>query len=183
MTSASDKQGGCGQGAGPQAGRSAETSGPLTPDALDALARALADERKAFATYRAILDRFGEVRPFVNIVEAEQRHIGALLALYARYGAPVPPDETIVDPSILSLDIKALCEIGVDGEIENVRLYDEDLLPKVAAWPDVQAVLRRLRDASHDNHLPAFQRCAGRGEGGGGRGQGRGRRFRGGRNA
>ena len=35
-----------------------------------ALNEALQDEYKARATYRAIIQRYGPVRPFVNIVEA-----------------------------------------------------------------------------------------------------------------
>lgn len=43
------------------------------------LNEALLDEYKARDTYRKVIDSFGAVRPFVNIVEAEQRHIEALL--------------------------------------------------------------------------------------------------------
>jgi hypothetical protein len=139
-----------------------------------ALDLALADERHALATYEAVLERFGDVRPFVNIARAEQRHIDALLPLYARYGVRVPEDETEVDPATATLDMKGLCQVGVEAEIENVRLYDEELLPTVADYPDIAAVLKRLRDASANNHLQAFQRCVERG-GRPGMGQGHGR--------
>ena len=60
------------------------------------------------------------------------------------------------------------------AEIENILLYDEELLPAVAAEPEVARVLLALRDASAERHPPAFQRCAA-GKGGGlGGGQGRG---------
>lgn len=39
-----------------------------------AMAEALDDEYKAIATYESVLDAFGPVRPFANIVEAERRH-------------------------------------------------------------------------------------------------------------
>ena len=153
-------------------------TGPLPAEVVDALNEALADERKAKATYEAILDRFGDVRPFSNIVHAEQRHIDALLPLYARYGVTVPEDTTELPDSVYTEDMLGLCRIGVQAEIENVRLYDEQLLPAVADYPDISAVMQRLRDASQDNHLPAFQRCVDRGGRpgrgpGGGRGQGR----------
>jgi hypothetical protein len=135
---------------------------PLPPIVLESLDLALADERLALATYDTVLRRFGDIRPFVNIAQAEQRHIEALLAVYARYGIPVPQAEPQVDPATLTLDITGLCRIGVMGEIENVRLYDEQLLPAVADYPDISSVLRALRDASAYNHLPAFERCVSR---------------------
>ncbi|MEZ5921326.1 MAG: DUF2202 domain-containing protein [Parvularculaceae bacterium] len=150
---------------------------PTTPAVKQALDEALADERKAHASYKAIIDRFGEVRPFSNIVHAEQRHIDALLPLYARYGLTPPADETVVPAEVYTEDLLGLCKIGVAAEIENVRLYDKKLLPAVAAYPDIAEVMRRLRDASNDKHLPAFQRCVDRGGvmGGGGHGRGPGR--------
>lgn len=143
----------------------AEAKSPLPAAVVEALNLALADERHALATYQAVLERFGEVRPFVNIAQAEQRHINALLRIYARYGVPVPPDDPQADPATRSLDLAELCQIGVAAEIENVRLYDEQLLPSVQAHPDISSVLRALRDASANNHLPAFERCASRGRG------------------
>lgn len=135
---------------------------PLPAIVTESLNLALADERLALATYQAILSKFGGIRPFVNIAQAEQRHVEALLAIYARYGIPVPTAQPQVDPETLTLDITGLCQIGVAAEIENIRLYDEELLPNVEAYPDIFSVLRALRNASADNHLPAFQRCASR---------------------
>ena len=46
---------------------------------IAALTEALQDEYKARATYQAICDRFGSVRPFVNILESEKTpHSGAV---------------------------------------------------------------------------------------------------------
>jgi hypothetical protein len=55
----------------------------MIPDAktIKALCEALDDEYKARATYRKVIEAFGPIRPFVNIVEAEDRHAKALLAL------------------------------------------------------------------------------------------------------
>ena len=69
-----------------------EPSGTLTDREIEDLLMALDDEYKARATYRQVLADFGEVRPFSNIVEAEQRHIDALLVLFERYGIEVPDD-------------------------------------------------------------------------------------------
>lgn len=140
----------------------AKARSSLPAKITETLDLALADERLALATYQAVLKRFGDIRPFVNIAGAEQRHIDALLAIYARYGIPVPQDEPKVDPATLTLDVIGLCQLGVAAELENVRLYDEELLPNVEAYPDISSVLRALRDASANNHLPAFKRCAAR---------------------
>lgn len=160
--------------AGLGAGDAQARTTPLPAPVVEAMNEALADERKAKATYDAILERFGEVRPFSNIVHAEQRHIEALLPLYARYHVLVPEDTTELPEVVFTEDMLGLCRIGVQAEIDNVRLYDEHLLPAVADYPDISAVMQRLRDASHDNHLPAFQRCVDRG-GRPGRGPGGGR--------
>lgn len=160
----------------------------MTATLAEVLNEALADEYKARATYRAIIDRYGPVRPFVNIVEAEQTHIDALLPLFARYGIPVPAEP---DPARIRMPDSLLdaCRQGVEAEMENDAMYDR--LLAATERSDVRMVLERLQAASRDNHLPAFRRCvdrggataSGRGGGGkgsgagGGRRQGHGRRF------
>ena len=149
----------------------------------NALLEAINDEYKARATYRAVINKFGEIRPFINIVEAEGRHVEALLPLFAKYNLAIPEDdwETRIEVPASILDA---CMLGVEDEIENAEMYDR-LLNDTIDYPDVQAVLKRLQRASKENHLPAFQRCVERGgaQGGGsgngkrdGRGGGRGQR-------
>jgi hypothetical protein len=40
-------------------------------ETIEALREVLEDEYRARATYRAVIERFGPVQPFVNILEAE----------------------------------------------------------------------------------------------------------------
>jgi len=97
------------------------------------------------------------LRPFINIVEAEARHIEALLALFKRYG--IAAAENIwagKAPTFAS--VSAACAAAVQGEIENVTLYDRLLQSTTRA--DILDVFQALRAASQDRHLPAFQRCA-----------------------
>lgn len=140
-----------------------------------ALLAALDDEYKAEATYQAVLDKHGDVRPFSNIIRAEQRHQEMVKAEMDRRGwayGPNPYTGKIKAPATL---LEA-CQTGVEAEIENIALYDK-LLPTIddAAARDV---LTRLQWASRENHLPAFERCVarggtpGRGPGGGGGGGG-----------
>lgn len=154
----------------------------LTEHEIEVLREALDDEYHAWATYDQVITDFGEVAPFVNIREAEARHIEALRILYRGFGIPVPannwPGRVARYPSL-----QAACEAGVVAEVANAELYDR--LLAVPLRPEIATVLQKLRQASQDRHLPAFRRCAERQEVGGGaasdRGSGRPRRWRGGR--
>lgn len=128
---------------------------------------------KARATYRAVIQKFGDIRSFINIVDAESRHINALLPLFGKYGIAVPEDDwasRIETPQ----SILEACRVGVEAEIGNGEMYDR-LLKLTSDYPDVQHVLMQLQRASIENHLPAFQRCV---EREGSQGQGRGQQRR-----
>jgi hypothetical protein len=135
------------------------------------LHEALDDEYRAWATYGQVIADFGDIRPFANIRDAEGRHIEALLALFARYGLPVP-DNSWPGRFERYASVREACEAGIAAEIANAALYDRLLAGTRRA--DILAVLRNLREASQERHLPAFRRCAQRGAGSGGR-RGRGR--------
>ena len=123
-----------------------------------ALVEALQDEYKARATYRLVISKFGEIRPFINIIESEERHIQALLSLFHRYEIPVPADNW-ADRITAPASVSQACQIGVQSEIENGQMYQR-LLALTSDYPDVQRVFLNLQRASQENHLPAFQRCA-----------------------
>ncbi|MGB5306819.1 MAG: DUF2202 domain-containing protein [Gammaproteobacteria bacterium] len=153
----------------------------MTENLGSVLVEAINDEYKARAMYSLVIRKFGEIRPFINIVEAEGRHIQALLPLFDKYGIPIPEDnwESRVKAPASVLEA---CQAGVQEEIDNADMY-ERLLESTKQYPDVQVVLKQLQKASRENHLSAFQRCVERvGSGGGGRGMGqqhrRGHRFR-----
>lgn len=144
---------------------SGPSEGQLTPGELEGLLAALDDEYKARATYAQVLADFGAVRPFANIVEAEQRHIEALVRLFDRYGLDVPIDPWPGRvPRYASLN--EACRAGVDAEIDNAALYDRLLAGTDRS--DVLDTYRSLQRASQENHLPAFRRCSERGAGGAG---------------
>lgn len=123
---------------------------------MNILLDALDDERKAEATYAAVIDKFGPVRPFSNIIEAEQRHAAALERQLQRLGFAVPPNPwtgNVTAPATLA----QACESGVQGELENIALY-ERLIPMIDD-PSARQVMENLQAASRDRHLPAFRRC------------------------
>ena len=137
----------------------------LSDDARAALEAGLADEYHAEAFYAAVMDKFGEIRPFVNIIRAEQTHSGAIADVMETYGLTVPANTQLNDPAVVAsvpATISEACAIGVDAEMVNRTLYNEQLIPAVADYPDIKVVFENLRDASEYNHLPAFQRCAAR---------------------
>jgi hypothetical protein len=124
-----------------------------------ALMQALDDEYKSWTTYDQVIKDFGEVRPFINIRDAEARHIEALLGLFRQYGITPPANRWIRNaPKFTS--VKAACTASVTGEIENVALYDR--LLKSTIKQDILNVYNALRTASQERHLPAFQRCSNR---------------------
>lgn len=142
---------------------------------------ALEDERKAEATYAAVIEKFGEVRPFINIIDAERRHSAAIERQMTRLGFAIPANQWHGRGGAPATLAEA-CSMAIEAEIDNIALYDR-LLPGIAD-DTVRQVLQNLQDASRNNHLPAFRRCLEREHGGGGTGgardgwgnRGRGRR-------
>ena len=145
-------------------------SSKLDQKTQDALISALADERLAQATYQAVLNKFPDARPFINILEAEKKHESILLPLFTKYGVAVPKND--FDPAKISVpaDLVEACKVGIKAENENIALYDGFF--QFIKEPDIKEVFTRLQSASRDNHLPAFTRCS---EGGMGGGRGKGR--------
>ncbi|UXH45193.1 DUF2202 domain-containing protein [Rossellomorea vietnamensis] len=115
---------------------------------------AIQDEYLAQARYDRILENFGNVRTFLQIKEAELRHITALQTLFQRYGLPLPEDQS-QSYTTTPDSLKSAYAAGVQGEIDNMAMYDRFLtfnLPQ-----DVRIVFTQLRNASQ-NHLAAFER-------------------------
>ena len=132
--------------------------GALPSDVQSALDRAYEDEHHAHTFYSTVISTFGQMRPFIMIVRSEQTHMASLQALYDKYGI-VPPTLS-ADRGGVPTTFAAACASGVEAEKSNIALYEKELLPKVAAYPDITQVFTRLMDASRDRHLPAFERCA-----------------------
>lgn len=129
------------------------------PDTVEtALISALDDEYKALATYEAVMAEHGNIRPFIMIARAEQRHITSLLGLFDKYGIEIaenPYQGNVSAPE----SIKLACQTGVDAEIANAALYRDELLLAVTNYPDITRVFTNLMNASEQKHLPAFERC------------------------
>lgn len=122
------------------------------------LTYAIQDEYLARAEYSFIINEYGPVRPFSNIIRAEEQHIKMLVPLFTTYGFSVPEDNAeqhIVVPK----DLKEALETCVQGEIDNIDMYEAFL--NTSLPEDVRDVFERLQNAS-GNHLRAFRNALSR---------------------
>lgn len=150
---------------------------PLGEGQKAAIVEALQDEYQGEAIYARVLKDHGEMRPFSNVVRAEQRHASFLENLLTARNLPVPENEWTAAPVPGYASRQEACAAAIDFEVTNVALYDR-LLASGALPDDVRQAFEHNRMASLEHHKPAFERCsAGSGQGHGAtasRGQGRG---------
>lgn len=134
----------------------AATNTSLDAQTQQAMIDAINDEYQARAFYNAIIDKFGEIRPFSNIVYAETRHAERLGQLFNQYGLPVPEDSfagKVEAPETLEI----ACQMAVEAEIANVKMYDHFL--DFIQEKDLRDTFTQLRYVSQNNHKVAFERC------------------------
>lgn len=131
----------------------------LDPRTQQAMIDAIHDEYHARAFYNAIIEKFGPISPFINIVQSENRHVQLWNRLFNQYGLPIPTDSyagNIEAPDTL----KIACQMGVEGEIANVEMYDNFLT--FVQERDLRAAFAQLREVSQNRHKVAFERCLSR---------------------
>jgi hypothetical protein len=131
--------------------RGAEGKSGLTIEQM--LTYAIQDEYLARAEYELIIAEYGSIRPFTNIMAAEQRHIEWVTGLFDEYGYALP-DDTAQMYVVLPEDLKSSFQTGVQAEIDNIAMYESFLQKDLPA--DVRDVFERLQQAS-ENHLRAFR--------------------------
>jgi hypothetical protein len=132
-------------------------AGELPESVIDAITAGINDEYHAYAVYDQVIDLFGQVSPFVQIQAAEANHIAALERVFTRYGLEIPAPQPVETLSVSS--IAEACALAAQAEIDNAALYDE-WLATVSDYPDIVQVFTSLKNASLENHLPAFEACA-----------------------
>ena len=131
--------------------RGAEGRSGLTVEQM--LTYAIQDEYLARAEYELIIGEYGSIRPFTNIMAAEQRHIEWVAEMFDEYGYPLPKDTANLYVS-LPADLQSSFETGVQAEIDNIAMYESFLAEDLPA--DVRDLFERLKQAS-ENHLRAFR--------------------------
>ena len=153
-----------GQGKGPGAGAGyaqAQTQ-PLSEEAKNALLEALTGpegEYAAYAMYTAVIEKYGEVEPYVSIRKAEGKHIEALKRQLDRYGVDYPAENPYLGQVSAPESLEAAAKAWAEGEVANVAMYDR-LMEAVADYPGLVQVMDHLRAASQERHLPAFTLAA-----------------------
>lgn len=136
----------------------------LTEDEFRALNDALDDEYRAWSTYDQVIADFGKLRPFINIRDAQARHIEALASLCNRYGLEVPPNRWF-GKADRYWSLREACEAAVSLEAASAKRYEQHFAA-VSAKADISEVFRHIRAAARERHLPAFHHCAQREAGG-----------------
>ena len=125
---------------------------------VDMLRWAVEDEYLARGEYEAIMARFGTMRPYDNIMAAEEQHLAWLKAEYQARGLPFPSDGS-ASSVVVPADLKAAAQAGVDAEIANIAMYSSFLSRPELSRPEnasVRDLFERLKRAS-ENHLRAFK--------------------------
>jgi hypothetical protein len=135
--------------------RSFELTSDVEYSLEEMLNYAIQDEYLAQAEYELIIAEFGEIRPFINIVEAEQTHIDLLVPLFAAYNMDLPSNNAD-EIAVLPESISSALATGIEAEEMNIAMYkqflSQDNLPD-----DVRSVFENLMNAS-ENHLRAFSK-------------------------
>lgn len=114
------------------------------------------DEYRANAYYQKVIDTFGMVAPFSNIVQAEVRHYSGIENICQKYGV-TPPINDWYEKIQIGSTLAECCQDGVDAEIANIEMYDN--LLQYVVYDDIRELFYRDQAASYNNHLPAFTQC------------------------
>lgn len=131
----------------------------LSATVLAAMERAIQDEYHAEQTYQRVLDDFGNLLPFANVVDAESRHSESIARVFLNHEMGVPPSAWSRDNVPRFGSVPAACAAAAVEEEKSIAMYDELLRGDLPL--DVRTVFSSNREASLSSHLPAFQRCAG----------------------
>ena len=116
---------------------------------------AIEDEFLAKSQYTTIIDTFGKVRPFSNIVLSEERHIAYLQPLFTDRGWDIPADKSQNHVIKVKTFSEAL-NIGVQAETDNIAMY-EYFLQQRELPSDLKTTFELLLAASK-KHLQAFSK-------------------------
>lgn len=142
------------------------TATPAAPPSVDTNAEKAAwealmspvGEYAAYATYDAIVQKYGQVEPYSTILRSEQMHINALTRQLQRYGLSVPANP-YQGKITLPGDLKSIANAEAQTEIDNADLYTR-LMAQAGGDAQLQRVFTNLQSASRDVHLVLFKKAA-----------------------
>ncbi|MDD4029340.1 MAG: DUF2202 domain-containing protein [Caldisericia bacterium] len=120
----------------------------------DMLTYAVQDEYLAHAEYIAIMEKFGQMKPYINIAKSEETHLSFLEEVYLSFDMEFPED-TSAQHVVIPENLLEAAKVGVQAEIENIAMYELFMTHEL---PDnVYEVFYVLKSGS-ENHLKAFQK-------------------------
>jgi len=125
-------------------------------DLIEALRAAQRSVFKTCATYRMILQVFGPVPPFREMLLVEQRHRTVLTGMLRKLGAAAPIDDWETRAAIPVTLIDA-GEDALETAMAHAALYER--LYEQMRDPAARRIFRRMRNISRDIHQPALRRC------------------------
>lgn len=133
----------------------------LAGPAQDALIAGLVDQYHTTAVYGAIADTFADPA-FAEVLADEEGHLAAVIGLLETYGLFVPDNPYL--GGVIALEpvpgtLEEAYAGAVVGELANITLFRDDLIPAVDGHADIVAVFTDLVTASETAHLPLFQAC------------------------
>ncbi|NMB92914.1 MAG: hypothetical protein GYA26_01745 [Flexilinea flocculi] len=134
----------------------ASTQEPLSETEENFLQEAILEEYGAYNLYQYITENYFDGKPFQNIMQSELKHIDALIRQAEKYNLAVPENPGLSSEPVFD-NLEDACQAGVDAELADAALYDE-LLPSIE-HSDIIRVFNNLKNASLNNHLPAFEKC------------------------
>ncbi len=120
----------------------------------DMLTYEVQDEYLAHAEYIAIMEKFGQMKPYINIAKSEETHLSYLEEVYLSFDMEFPED-TSAQHVVIPENLLEAAKVGVQAEIENIAMYELFMIHEL---PDnVYEVFYVLKSGS-ENHLKAFQK-------------------------
>lgn len=132
-----------------------EPEPPTDGAVLDALARAIADQRESLAYYRAVIAKHDAFAPFGHVSVQTNREADKFGALLEARGGEMPADTTDAGGIEVPITREQASKAAIDRMRLSIELYDE-LIAQAAADPEVVSELRRVRTKMEERLLPMF---------------------------
>jgi hypothetical protein len=120
----------------------------------DMLTYAVQDEYLAHGEYLAIMEKFGQQRPYNNIAKSEETHLSYLEEVYLAFNMEFPKD-TSAEHIVVPKSLLEAAKVGVQAEIDNIAMYELFMTKELPE--NVYKVFYALKSGS-ENHLKAFQK-------------------------
>ncbi|MCY6371430.1 hypothetical protein [Clostridium ganghwense] len=118
------------------------------------LTYAIENEYLEKAKYEAMIRKFGEIRPFIDLAKAKNINISILKTTFQKYKLSIPKDRSREFLKVPET-IEESFEISIADEIENMAMYNRFIRRK-GVPQELILILVRLRDASRA-HLQSLE--------------------------